>query len=440
MRKYVSYDINNKVNGGENFKLTFVYNLKLNKIQEKIIKEIMWHISKIYNILNYEVKEGKEKINTKGSLNAEGSRIYKRYRRENWHSKYLHSHTLEQIILNYIGDYKSYIALSKKYEEGKKEIKGKPQMPRYKKEEKVIITFTKQAIRQEGKIIKLSISKKMQEEFKVKSLNFLIPKKLEKLINMEGIKMIKIGKIDGGKCKVYIIYEKEENKIAIGGNIMAIDLGMDNLATCTNMNNSNNLIVAGERLKAKIGYINKEIARLEGIQMKMVGNKKYKNTKKIQKLYKQRRNYCNTYIHKASRMIINYAKENGSGTIVIGDIKNIKQKMKRNKMFIEMPIQQLVEKIEYKAKMEGIEVAKIGEEYTSGVSSIDKEEINRKNYNKARRIERGLFKTNSGKIINADVNGSINILRKYIKEVFSPNLEIAMDIGREQRPLKKRVA
>ena len=90
--------------------------------------------------------------------------------------------------------------------------------------------------------------------------------------------------------------------------------------------------------------------------------------------------------------------------------------------------------------MEGIEVAKIGEEYTSGVSSIDKEEINRKNYNKSRRIERGLFKTNSGKIINADVNGSINILRKYIKEVFSPNLEIAMDIGREQRPLKKRVA
>ena len=47
--------------------------------------------------------------------------------------------------------------------------------------------------------------------------------------------MIKIGKIDGGRCKVYIIYEQEENKIAIGGNIMAIDLGMDNLATCTNM-------------------------------------------------------------------------------------------------------------------------------------------------------------------------------------------------------------
>ena len=59
---------------------------------------------------------------------------------------------------------------------------------------------------------------------------------------------------------------------------------------------------------------------------------------------------------------------------------------------------------------------------------------------KSRRIKRGLFKTNSGRIINADINGALNILRKYIKEIFSPNLEIAMDIGREQRPIKKRVA
>ena len=66
--------------------------------------------------------------------------------------------------------------------------------------------------------------------------------------------------------------------------------------------------------------------------------------------------------------------------------------------------------------------------------------INKENYNKKRRITRGLFQSNTGKIINADINGSINILRKYIKKEFSPNLEIAMDIGREQRPIKKRVA
>ena len=221
---------------------------------------------------------------------------------------------------------------------------------------------------------------------------------------------------------------------------MAIDLGMNNLATCINLENNKSIIIAGEAIKAKIGYINKEIAKLQRIQMKMLGNTKYKNTKRIKKLYEQRRNYSNTYMHKASRMIINYAIENKCNTIVIGNIKEIKQKMKNNKRFVEIPIQNLVKKIEYKAKLEGIEVEYIGEEYTSGVSSIDKEEIKRENYKKSRRIKRGLFKTNSGKIINADINGSINILRKYIKEIFSPNLEIAMDIGREQRPLKKRVA
>ena len=419
-------------------KLTFVYNVKLSKTQEKIINEIKWHSSKIYNILNYAVREGKEKIETKGNLNVEGSKIYKKYKEENWHGKYLHSHTLLEMILNYIRDYKSYIALKNMYE--KEHLKGKPEMPGYKKQEKIMITFTKYAIRRENRTIKLSISKKMQEEFKVESLNFLIPKKLEKLINLESIKMIRIGEIKNGRCKMYIIYEAKEKVIENGGNKMAIDLGMDNIATCTNMNNGNSLIIAGESLKSKIGYINKEIDRLKGIQMKMIGNKKYKNTKRIKKLYEQRRNYTNTYMHKSSKMIIDYAKENGCGTIVIGDIKNIKQNMKRNKRFVEMPIQNLVEKIEYKAKLEGIEVEKIPEEYTSGVSSIDGEEISRKYYNRSRRIKRGLFKTNKGTIINADINGSLNILRKYIKETFSPNLEIAMDIGREQRPLKKRVA
>ena len=82
----------------------------------------------------------------------------------------------------------------------------------------------------------------------------------------------------------------------------------------------------------------------------------------------------------------------------------------------------------YEVRERKVDVSKI--ERVNQGSSIDKEEINRENYNKARRIKRGLFKTNSGKIINADVNGSINILRKYIKEVFSPNLEIAIYLPR----------
>ena len=128
--------------------------------------------------------------------------------------------------------------------------------------------------------------------------------------------MIKIREEKENKYKMEIIYEKEE-KAKEGTNVMAIDLGLDNLATCTNMNNNETLIIAGESAKSKIGYYNKEIGRLQGIQMKMTGNKKYKNTKQIEKLYRKRKQYCNTYMHKASRMIVNYAIENECDRIII---------------------------------------------------------------------------------------------------------------------------
>ncbi len=168
-------------------------------------------------------------------------------------------------------------------------------------------------------------------------------------------------------------------------------------------------------------------------------SKKYKNTKQIKKLYEYRKNYMNTYMHKVSKIVIEYAKVNKCGVIVIGDLKDIKQRMNYNKNFVQIPLYKLVQKIEYKAKLEGIKVEKISEKYTSGVSALDREDIIKENYNKRRRISRGIFVTNRGIKINADINGSLNILRKYIKKS-SPNQEIAMDNGREQRPLKKRVA
>ena len=140
-------------------RLTFVYNIKLSETQEKIIKEIKWHCSKVYNTFNYEIREGKVDVSKIKRVNEDSSKIYKSYRKENWHSKYLHSHTLEQIILNCIRDHKSYLALEEMYEEGNKDIKERPQMPRYKNNGKVQTTFTKYAIRKDGREIKLSISK-----------------------------------------------------------------------------------------------------------------------------------------------------------------------------------------------------------------------------------------------------------------------------------------
>ena len=422
-------------------KLSFKYNVKnINSIQQNIISDLVWHTKKVSNMLLYDIREGKEKIELNKNLNIISSEIYRKYRETNWHSEYLHSHMLQEAILGVIASYKSYVSLTKIYKEDNLKLKGKPNFPKYKKNNSIQeIVFTKYAIREEKNILKLSISKKMQEKYKVKSLNFLIPRKLRKLVDFSKIKMIKI-KQEKEKIEMNIIYEKEENENIGYTNIMAIDIGLNNIVACTNIENTKTLLVSGRVLKSKNRYINERISHLQQINMKMKkGSKTYKNTKQIKKLYEYRKNYINTYMHKVSKIVIEYAKENKCGVIVIGDIKEIKQGMDYNKDFVQVPIQQVVDKIKYKAKLEGIKVKEISERYTSGISAIDEEEIIRENYNKKRRINRGIFVTEKGKKINADINGSLNILRKYIKRN-SPNQEIAMDNGREQRPLKKRVA
>ena len=422
-------------------RLSFKYIVsKLDETQEKIIDDLIWHTKKVSNILLYDIKEGKEKIEVDKNINIISSPIYKKYRENNWHSKYLHSHMLLEAITNVVASYKSYIKLDKMYKEDNTSLKGKPNFPKFKNDKSTQeIIFTKYAIRQDGNKLKLSISKKMQEENKVESLNFLIPRKLRKLVDFSSIKMIKIKKL-GKEVEMNIIYEKQEKEQNEEyTNIMGIDLGLNNLVACTNKDNAKALLVSGRELKSKNWYINKKISYLQQINMKSVGSKKHKNTKQINKWYRYRKNYMNTYMHKVSKMVIEYAKENKCGKIVIGDIKDIKQGMDYNTNFVQVPIQEVVEKIRYKAKIEGIEVELISEKYTSGVSALDNEEVVKENYNKKRRIHRGMFVTNKGIKINADINGSLNILRKYIKENI-PNQEIVMDNGREQSPLKKRVA
>ena len=423
-------------------KLSFKYTItKIGNKNLDIIKDLQWHVKKVCNMLLYDICEGKEKIDVNKNLNIISSKIYKDYRKNNWHSNYLHSHMLQEAIIGVIGSYKSYISLCNMYEKNKNSLRGQPRFPRFKKENIVQeIIFTKFAIRIEGNKIKLSLSKRMQEKYEVKSLNFLIPRKLRKLVDFSRVKMIKI-KQEVKNIEINVIYEREEKKAIEGNtNIMSIDLGLNNIVGCTNKDNSNSILISGKEAKSKNKYINEKIRKLQQIEMKMrKTSKKYKNTKQIKKLYEYRKNYMNTYMHKVSKIVIEYAKVNKCGVIVIGDLKDIKQGMNYNKNFVQIPLYKLVQKIEYKAKLEGIKVEKISEKYTSGVSALDREEIIKEKYNKKRRISRGMFVTNRGIKINADINGSLNILRKYIKKS-SPNQEIAMDNGREQRPLKKRVA
>lgn len=217
--------------------------------------------------------------------------------------------------------------------------------------------------------------------------------------------------------KVCIIYNtnnvspKENN-----GRYASIDLGVNNLATLSS-NAIKPVIYNGRPVKSINQYYNKRKAELQ-----RVGNKN--SSKKIIRLTRKRNNKINDYLHKISRKIVNHLVENNINTLVIGYNKGWKQETNmgsvNNQKFVMIPFFKFVSMLQYKCNIEGLTVILHEESYTSKCSFIDNESIEKHDVYQGRRIHRGLYESSNGKKINADLNGSLNILRKVVGEFKYP--------------------
>ncbi len=221
------------------------------------------------------------------------------------------------------------------------------------------------------------------------------------------------------KIVVELVYDKEETTLQKDkSRILGIDLGVDNFATVVSNTDLQPIILNGRVIKSINQWYNKEKARLQAISKKQ--NNRYM-TKRICKLTERRNNKVKNSLHKISRYIIEYAKAIDIGLIIVGNNKGWKQEVslgKRiNQTFVSIPYAMFIDMLTYKAKSEGIEVITTEESYTSGTSYLDNEAPTKENYNKSRRISRGLFLSNTGTSINADVNGAYQIMRKIIPEI-----------------------
>ncbi|QXM06728.1 RNA-guided endonuclease InsQ/TnpB family protein [Crassaminicella indica] len=412
-------------------KLSFKFKPSFTIKQLNIIEELSFHTTKLYNIVNYELREN----GFKSYVDIE--KMFK----SNWHCDFLHSHTRQQTFKVLEQNWKSYFASIKDLKANPHKYNGLPKPPKFKniQNRKNEIIFTNLAIRFKENTLMLSLSKAIQKMFEVESLNFEVSNKLQSLINFNKLQQVRI-KWDNSLKQWYliVIYNKQELEPVNNTNIMAIDLGLDNLATLTFKDGNETYLFCGKKLKGINAFVNKKIAYYQSIEMKKIGSDKFKNTKMINSLRRYRNNYVNDYLHKTSKNIINKALEHKVKKIVIGKIKGIKQNMNYNKSFVQIPIQRLAEQIKYKAKLQGIEVKFKEESYTSGCSAFDLEPITKKYYDKTRRVVRGLFKSNFG-LVNAGVNGSLNILRKEEKCI--PEIVQTMrDKGSVSSPLRIRVA
>ena len=123
-------------------------------------------------------------------------------------------------------------------------------------------------------------------------------------------------------------------------------------------------------------------------------------------------------MHKASKYIIDYCIDHNIGTIIIGKNKDWKQKVnmgtKNNQTFVSIPFNNFISMLKYKCENTGLTFIETEESYSSKVDHLAKEEIKHQDSYLGKRIHRGLFQSSTGKILNADVNGAIGILRKVI--------------------------
>nr|DAE17711.1 MAG TPA: endonuclease [Myoviridae sp. ctn8H20] len=221
-----------------------------------------------------------------------------------------------------------------------------------------------------------------------------------------------------GYIVIEVVYEVQEKEILKDNNrFLTIDLGINNLATCSS-NVIEPFIIDGRKAKSINQFYNKHKANL---QSSLEKNKK--TSKRIQHLTNKRNFKILNYLHKASKFIVNQAVSNQLNTIVIGYNKGWKQETnlgkKHNQNFIQIPFEKLVNLISYKARLQGILVFLQEESYTSQVSFLEGDYIptfskddNKKNPS-GKRIKRGLYSSPKG-LLNADINGSLNILRKFL--------------------------
>ena len=316
-------------------------------------------------------------------------------------------------------NWKSFFKSVKDWSKNKDKYSGRPKLPKYKpKDGQMILVTTNQQVKQKGDLL----------TFPKSFCGFTIKPRCVNLSNFEKLNQVRIIPCNQIFC-VEIVYSIAINDTPLhdNGRIMSIDLGLDNLATIVTNTGLQPIIVNGKGLKSTNQYFNKKKAHYQRIA-KQVNDKNYTN--RLHQLTRKRNFKIEDALHKISRFIVDTALANQITTIVIGNNKGWKQFISLgrqiNQSFVTIPHQKLIEKICYKAKLHGIRVIVAEESYTSGTSFLDGELPTKDVYNKKRRIYRGLFRSNQGVLINADVNAGYQIMKKVFPNELSDGIEGAV--------------
>jgi putative transposase len=382
----------------------------LNKSQFKRLKELTAHAKNLYNQTLWTLRQAFEATGRYFSYpqmdkamkqvpNLEGEINY----------RLLKSAVAQQTLRRLDKNFKLFFLQRSDFKKNPNKYKGPPKPPRFKKNQHDNLIYTYQAFQIENGQVVL-------DRTKGKELKIPLPKQLMG----KTIKQVEIIPKSHSFQSVFV-YEDSitYQQMPPNDNIMSIDLGLNNLATCVTNGVLKPFIVDGRRIKSVNAYYNKRKAKIQSDLEKSRG-KKWSN--RLQTLTDWRNARINDCLHKATAVVVKTCLTHNISKVVVGDVAksldHINLGKKTNQNFVNLSREKFVEKLSYKLGQHGIKLTVANESYTSKASFVEGDKMpkkfdeNAKPVYSGKRIKRGLYQNQNGTLLNADVNGAYNILRK----------------------------
>ena len=296
---------------------------------------------------------------------------------------------------------------------------------KYIKQDKLLIATKKKM----SKANNFIIDNKYIEKKNTNIINsYYVYLRIPEKIREKRIKLIEISPLYGGRYfKINFTYDTDLKKCEASTELkpeecISIDLGMKNLMTIYDPSDTQ-IIIKGNYLISTNAYYND---KLDKLRSKIDKTSNVENKEQLKDTYYKmgikRLNKINDHMNK----IVKYLSEKykNKKMIIVGYNLNWKDNVslgkKTNRKFYNIPYKKILTKIQ--DKMLG--KVKITEEsYTSKCDGLNLEILCKKEEYGGKRIKRGLYSSTKG-LINADLNGAINIMRKVLelKEIKGENL------------------
>lgn len=394
--------------------------LKPSKEELRILNLLSYHTSRMRNVCTYNIRQ--HYFNNNSFLPYK-EQYHQAKVDENF--RLLLNDSSQQVIRLVDRDFKSFFALIRLKDKGKysEEVK----LPRYKKEQELsTILIQGRSCRIKDGFIHIGMSKGFKEKYnpEFREFKFKLPKHMKDIKKLKEVRIL--NKYNGKIWEIEYVYEKKIIPYILQkDNILGIDLGIDNFATCFDGNLGLSFIIDGKRIKSINQGYNKKLAKLQSI----ADRQGLKNTKRIIRSREKRNHQVNHFLNLTVKKITDYCIENNVGSIVSGHLENAKHKSKLAKKtkqnFQYLPYGKFKQKLSSKCEQLGIIYEDREESYTSKCSAYDLEEVKKHEKYVGRRTKRGLFKTKDKFLVNADSNGACNIVRKYLKSKHN------LDLSRE---------